>query len=450
MDINEINKTAYNLINLLFIKDLEKKNGNSVDRKKFIGDSECIGKIDVRKTVYFTIYETDILNNNISANVILDNKKVGLDRKNYQLLKNLVEELLNDNFIYENCDFEFIEKKVFGWIIEVYSKSKADFDLYNYLLLNIEKEKNDHIFYFKVNNLAIEDNFVVGNCEFKSLEENFFEERLIEINHNSINISEKDDEAFLMYNKSFLNKLLITTSFSGVHNKALSQAKKQVELSINALKIFLSLESLNKKNLFNVDFNDMNNDVTEYFSYTNNSDFHTIIGSKKSSAVPVEISSNSFNEFKKEGLENISEFLKNNKKNELYFEIESLINDYGNINSTQNLHIRLVWLVSFFERVIIPKSNTKGKGLIYLKNNILPKLINNFDAEIAGKVNTIYKIRDKYLHNRIELPIGVDSILMFKEIAKLFLLKLIFLNNSNCQTLEDVQRFFDISTSKNL
>ena len=82
------------------------------------------------------------------------------------------------------------------------------------------------------------------------------------------------------------------------------------------------------------------------------------------------------------------------------------------------------------------------------RNNVLPKLISNFNDEVASQINKIYNIRDKYIHNRIEIPIDVDSLLMFKDIARIFILKLINLNNSNYESLEDVQNYFKIQILK--
>lgn len=192
----------------------------------------------------------------------------------------------------------------------------------------------------------------------------------------------------------------------------------------------------------------IHDEISEYFSYsktTKNFDTSIDVGNQ---TTPVEIDKEKLNELNSYGLKIVSKFLQNKKSNELYFEIESLINELGNINSTKNFHNRIILLISFFERIVIPKTNTKGKGLAFLKNNVLPKLINNFNDDIASQINRIYNIRDKYIHNRIEIPIDINSMLMFKNIARIFLLKLINLNNLNYQSLEEVQEHFEIPVSK--
>ncbi|WP_333851803.1 hypothetical protein [Epilithonimonas sp.] len=449
MNINEINKIAYSLIKLLEVKNIVKQKESIEQRKKYIGEQESVAEFNLKEGDFFIIYENDILNNNVAVSAIIKNTEVGLNRENYQILNKLVEELLiNNSYINDNCDFEFVEKKLFKWIIEIYSKNKADFDFYDYLMLSIEKEKNDYFFYFKINDLIIEEAFSLGNCKFTSLDKNFFEARLEEMNQNEVNISIAEQKDFISLNKMFLNRVLIAVTFSAVHSKATIKAMNEVELSVNALKIFLTFESLTQTSLFNVDFKDMNNDCFEYFSYNKKGNFNTVIGSKKSTTQPTEVSLRYLKNLKLKGLEKISKFLKNKKSSELYLEIENLINEYGSINSTPDLRIRIVLLVSYFERIIIPKTNLKGKGQAFLKNNILPKLIANPDEEIANKINRIYRIRDKYLHNRIELPIDVDSFLVFNDIARIFLLKLVDLNNLNYETLDDVYAYFKIPTSK--
>lgn len=447
MNIKKINEESHNLVKLLYFKDFIGSDILSNNEKKMIGQPECIKVFNLTEVKDVMIYNHDILENIIAVRTIRNEQEIGLSQENYYHLKMIVEELLLDNFICENSDFRFLEVKIFEWLICIYLEKEIDNDLYKYILSEVEYEKAEYSFYFKLNDIIIEDHFVVGNCYLTSIDQTFFEKRLEETNLNNEKVSQDDNKAFYSFFNKFCNRVLITTTVNAISNKAVLLAKKEVELSINALKVFLSIESLTKTNLFNIDFM-IHDEISEYFSYSKTSkNFDTSID-VGNNTIPIEIDKKKLNELNSYGLKVVSKFLQNKKSNELYFEIESLINELGNINSTKNFHNRIILLISFFERIVIPKTNTKGKGLAFLKNNVLPKLISNFNDDIASQINRIYNIRDKYIHNRIEIPIDINSMLMFKNIARIFLLKLINLNNLNYQSLEEVQEHFEIPILK--
>lgn len=446
MNIQKINQDSHNLVKLLYIKDFIGDDILFHTEKKMNGQPESTKIFHLSESTDVIIYNHDILENIIAVRTIIYGKEIGLKQENYHYLKVIVEELLLDQFICENSDFKFLEVKTFKWLVSIYLEKEIENDLYKFILSKLEEEKSEYSFYFKLNDLIIEDHFVVGNCELTSIDQTFFEKRLEETNSYNERISQDNNKAFYSFFNRFCNRVLITITVNAIKDKAILLAKKEVELSINALKMFLSVESITKKNLFDIDFI-IHDEISEYFSFSKTTkSFDTIID--VGNHIPVKIDNQKLNELNSYGLKVVSLFLQNKKNSELYFEIESLINELGNINSTKGFHDRIVLLVSFFERIIIPKTNVKGKGLAFLKNNVLPKLISNFNDEVASQINKIYNIRDKYIHNRIEIPIDVDSLLMFKDIARIFILKLINLNNSNYESLEDVQNYFKIQILK--
>lgn len=144
------------------------------------------------------------------------------------------------------------------------------------------------------------------------------------------------------------------------------------------------------------------------------------------------------------GLETVATFITAKKDTELYFQLEASINSLGDVNSTMNLYSRVVKLVSYFENLIIPKNNLKGKGQTYLNKNIIPKILDLEKEKLVVVVNKIYNIRDKYIHNKIELPIDANDLYSMKRFALIFLLHNIKLNDT-CNTLDDLYNHFGIS-----
>jgi len=160
--------------------------------------------------------------------------------------------------------------------------------------------------------------------------------------------------------------------------------------------------------------------------------------------VPVQLTDEFMKLAETKGLSKFSEFAKNRRDTELYFLTIDLIKQLSAIVSTHDNYEKTVKAISLFESICVPKNSTQAKGETYLKKKVIPKLFSNHDsATLIKLLRQHYKIRDKYLHNYIHLPLNKTDLAIFLEYQRFFILKVIELNNRFI-TLSEMLNYLEI------
>lgn len=443
---NEINTSGYDLFGqLTVVKDSSRKITIEEDdaRAKLVGEV-CLGTFKLAQGEHPKYSHQDLLGNAIDITCEINGMKIGYNETTYKNLISLAIRFLDIDYFEKYVDYQFIAKHIFDWVVDLYDKNRAEYNLYTYIQNEVEKELNDYTYFFKVQDLIIEEEFVVGNCTFTFKKSDYFESIFDEMLVDSKNLKPENKAGFVDAHKSFLNKVLVCSTVRGVKAKAELIIKKEVELSINAIKCLLINESLHPRTeLFNVDYLYMNQTMSNYFSTTTSAKDFCMHLESKNSPTPITIDKFRFQELTQAGLETFNYFLLHKKNSELYYRTELQINLLGEINSTMDLYLRVTKLISFFENMIIPFDNYTAKGKTYMKNIISIIVAPNDQQKITKSVFNLYDIRDKYLHNRNQLPIDHLDLLNVKVLAVLFLLVIVDLNKE-LNTMEEMQLQFGI------
>lgn len=383
--------------------------------------------MDLGEVQDFKTFNTDGYENKVSAFASLKEGYIGLTPTNYRRLQELVIQALEYKQINQKADYEFIETEIFNWLILCYRDKRIKKNLVNYLEDRIDENCKEYIFYFKILALAIEESFLVGDVEISHLSEDKIQSEL-ELLKEIKNDTEELDSFF----KEFKEPVLARILSYGVESKANKAAMLKVELSINALKCFFINESLTLSyQIFDVDFNFNTNDFSSFIYETTEKKFSFQSSlNRTQGGHPIIIKKDKLEELRKSGLSRFSNFINDPKNGSLYEEIILGINHLGRVTSTRNLYHRVVELISFFERFIVPKDSSKAYGQKRLKDNLLPKIpyIKDDIENYRKYVNNFYRIRDKYLHNKIEIPIDLHDLFYFQRLGTLLLIYCMELN----------------------
>jgi hypothetical protein len=145
----------------------------------------------------------------------------------------------------------------------------------------------------------------------------------------------------------------------------------------------------------------------------------------------------------RDGLLIFHQFIISKRSSEIYYEMENAIIQFGSLSSFSNLYERIINLISFFETLIIPKNNYKAKGETILKNNVIPMFNVGKLEEMRANIRRLYDIRDKYVHNRVELAIDVESFYSVTLCGLVFLVHCIS-ESSSMKTIDDLHAHFNI------
>lgn len=438
MTANEINIEAYKLIDLISVEPIRKSNESPDDFKDIAGVSEIL---EIDEVENFVESITDPYGFTVGRLIHHDNKRVGIKPDNYKLLRDLSVEILKLDNHSTYSDLDFIEQSFFNWIIDIYKTKRAKSDLISYIKECISSETFDYKFYFKIEALGIKKSFSVGIVEITYFDKESIENEYQLLNEKH-NLSRKDfDDSY----KEYFESVIASIKIRGVRKKAEKEAKREIHLSLNALKCLLIQESIQRHiQIFDVDFNYHNAAFSKFLARNCDSDTGLNINlSRKFGAAPIIIKEKQLYNYKKLGLNKFSEFLENKKNTELYRITEDSINHFGDMISTRDLYERTVKLISFFEGIVVPKSNNKAKGQGYLKKNVLSKLPYKDIEFLKPIITRYYNIRDKYLHNRIELPIDLNELFEIQKMGLVFLLMMVDFNKIKNE-LDDFLLFFDI------
>lgn len=430
----ELNIEIFDLVNLVSSKSfLDKSYKNKNDN--YIGDNE-IARFEKPESLISSIKDKD-------GNIIESYKdSLGLKKNSYKKLRNITDKIIELYPYSEFTSIRFIEKILFEWIIDAYLNKKTEVEPLTYLKQCYEKDINNYNFYFKLESFRIQKPFRIGAVEFTFFDDNFLSIQLEKFKREFPNKSEKE---FKLFFKEFISIPIVKITSKGIRDKAEQNAKKSINISIDALKCFLVIESINLKYKLP--------DVEYRFSKTNNLFIYDTVSDKfdyqlkfDNEAMPISIDSKKLQELNKLGLGIVSDFISNKRNNELYNKIIEMISSIAEYSSERNLHERIVKIVSTYESIFIPQSPTRGgrpKGLTLIKQ-VLDKILDQSDEEQIKRIFIGFdKIRNSYLHNRIPKFIDVNDLIVAQSIMILLLIELIQLNEK-LKTLGELLDHFEI------
>lgn len=445
--ILSINQNGYMVFELVKSRPILQTSRSLEQQRR--DDEEGIPTLQMADNFISQFSNLDIFNNNVNIGARLPNEEILIDESDYNQFKFLVEQFLSIDFINRLADYKFIVKIAFDWMIQLYINKVATIELYDFVVAEIEKKAKQRHYDFIIKALEIKTAFQVGNCHFHQLSHDdslrIFQTTNTEASKNGRDIKLQDwDKIF----NSFVNTPLATVTVFGVKSKCVELAKKEIRLSVNSLKCFLFPQMLRSGvDTFNVDFDYRVVEKVEYLSHVGNFQNIGFNVEFPTNTQPISIGQVEFTKIMQDGLFLFHQFIISKRNVEIYYEIENAIIQFGSLSSFSNLYERIINLISFFETLIIPKNNYKAKGETILKKNVIPKLHIGNQEVMRANIRRLYDIRDKYVHNRVELAVDVES---FYSVTLCGLVFLVYCINaiSSMNTIDDLHCHFNIVNDK--
>ena len=443
---NELEVKSVELLSSLEINHLyeNKENTQFVDRIEYKGQgmSEIL-TIKGEDVVIAKHFTTNPKTNKKSVKILFSNNFIILSESNYETLEELIKLTLNVVFFTNNATYNFLENTIYEWIVNCMSEKRIAINLVNFLYISVDKSLKEYIYYFPIDSMAIEKPFDLGIIEIT-----FFTEQEILNQYEKLKLVREDcagdiDELF----KKYRNRIIAKTKVKGIPDKAEIMAKKNVVLALNVFKLFFSYESVNDYyQMFDVEFESKRLSPYTFLceSSRGDFDFKEMLQVRHGSS-PIVVNDRVLGQIAKENIYYLLQFISSYKDNELNNVIVGFINDLGSAFSIRNYYERVVKLVSSFEGILLSTNHKKGAGETLLKNNVLKKmnLSEEEDNLIKKLIRDYYEVRNKYIHNKLELPINLIELGTFQY----FSLKFIFLlveQSAHYSNLDEVLIYFEV------
>jgi hypothetical protein len=438
--INHLNQEVYSLIKLIkkCTPELESKRKSeylgSIKEKPFSDwtDKFVSGPV-IEKEITITGEITSIKKR-------FDNKCYEIDRNTCQKITKMAESIYKQKNIQSKVGKDFIEERIIHWIMKTFENKKADNEFSNFLIDEIENLIENLKIRFKIINLEIEYPFYIGNIELHYLTKDFFSK----LNDNKL---EKDK----LNGDKYIGQVFASCIIKAEAEKAQTIAYKNCGLAIDILKIFsLTLHFPNYKLIFDIDkrisFNpEFHEIILQNLNIEN--DFRLSFLSSRDGQTPYIIDKAKLTRMEQLGLNEFSNFIKQDLGTKLYGLIIDSIEHFANALSTRDLHKRISELFSILESLLLKdnKSPIQDSISIYLS-----KLVSNNIEErkkIIDIVKELYNVRSKMIHHFIKDDFKEES-LQILQVYVLILLKKMIKLASKHETKESIINEIDAEILK--
>jgi len=345
---------------------------------------------------------------------------IGLDEEDFSHLKELLAALLEDGLFANYANLAFLTEKTFDWIISVYRLIKAEKELTAYLKDVVHQDTKEYHFYFRVLPIGILEKFQIGDVELGY----FSEKQKQELYQQSLlhQPSQSFEQFTAGYQENF-ESIHAHVAVKGVPGRAEEIAKRKAEEAVDVLKCFCAKYALSPHlQLFDLDYRLQANEAGSYMRLIEgNLKEPGLLTKRKERQMPLQITSEMTEEFRSLGIEEFSSFIKSEKRSSLGEEVILGMKQLATIASTGNRYEKVIQIISLAESLCVPKETSgKAKGESRVKK-LIPQLTSNKEDEQAftEAFTKAYRIRDRYLHNYIQLPVDLKMLFILRSCLKM-------------------------------
>jgi hypothetical protein len=406
------------------------------------GSERIIDLGPVSNLAYTTINPDD--HSLTSKYIDVNGTMIGLNDEDFRDLKGLLEPLLEQTIFGRYADIGFLVENTFDWIIEVYRLQKATMNLIPFLSERLDAVLKDYHFYFRIRPVEIEEKLVIGEGEI-----GYFRSEMIEEYYRNF-VQVKPGTTFQAFQKLYgdhFTGIHVHLKIKGVPERAEALARRKAEQIVDVLKCFcVDYGIQDYYQVFDLDYRLPANGAASILRLADGKiEKSEMLFRNVDRMVPIQLTKLEVEKFNVRGLSEFSNFLVHIEMNELSELILNSIHLLSTIISTPNPYEKVVKAISFIENIVIPKdAQGKAKGLTRVKK-IIPQITSNqIDIDrITGAIFRAYTIRDKYLHNYVQLPLEKETLFYLMEFERAVVLKLIRLSK-RYTTISEIYQIFGI------
>lgn len=395
------NKTAFDLISLMEIKDIEK----TTTSKNYIGSVAERPKVDWSDKLVDKPYVTssiDIMAKKLDIYEEYQGKKTGFNKTNYIEFENFLKKVYKVKSISQKISFKYLYETTFNWLVMVKKSGQAQTEFTIYLSSEIEGVLTSTKYRFEVLNLDIEKPFKLGNVTFEYFTESFFDSIKAQPEKDMKEIKERyKGRVFVSYE---LGKVEISRGEEIAYEHCCN--------AMNVLKLFSPTISIpNYRTDFDIDRRVRTNLQSELI--TGDFDSSDLCISLKKEAKT--------HDFNVSTIDYILKFAKNFEKlilieepNELQKLLINSLSMSSEAISNPNVHKRIVGLLTIWESLLLKDTSSPIMDSVSMyASKLLRRTVDERKAFISF-FKEIYDIRSKAIHHAKEIELDMHRIAQFQ------------------------------------
>jgi len=414
MTINEkkreyIDKEIFNILDLfeesesdVFEKPKSEKSGSSAQKIPIAWSHKLVDTPIVVSQTNF--------NNVVAKKECYSGKCIGLNTTNYARLLKLTDTIYQEKSIGNCISKEFIESKIFEWLIKTYKAKKVETTFSYAMLDEFQKALKNYKFHFPILYLDLNKPFQIGNVYFGY----FTKEYLTSLNeyHRKKNPETyKDDFEGLRAN--YQGKVFVSYKIKAERQKAEEIALAHCSLAVDILKMCSETTDVPFIELgFDIDSRvkvnpqsetivcDADNELEGFnISLARPTHHHKIDDKEWEHIIQRQITD--FHKFLISLTEDLSEMQKL---------IINSIKRYGNAISNKNLHQRIVELFTILESLLLLDKNSPIIDSVckYCSKLVFKKVEDR--KFLIDLLKTMYDVRSNLIHHGKEISFDIDHL----------------------------------------
>lgn len=419
-----IDKEIFNILDLF-----EESSSDAFDKPQMKESGSILQKIPIDLTDKLVdkpiIISQTNYNNVVAKKECYSGKCIGLNQTNYARLLKLSDTIYQEKSIRNYISKEFIEIKIFEWLIHTYKTKKVETVFSYFILDEMQQALKKYKFHFPILYLDLYKPFQIGNVQFSY----FTKEYLTSLNeyHKDKNPENYKNE-FEELRKNYQGKVFVSYIIKAERQKAEEIALAHCSLAVDILKMCSETTDVPFIELgFDIDSRVKVNSQSEIIICDADNEFegfninlarpthHHKIDDKEWEHI-IQRQMADFHKFLLSLTEDLSEMQKL---------IINSIKRYGNAISNKNLHQRIVELFTILESLLLLDKNSPIIDSVckYCSKLVFKKVEDR--KFLIDLLKTMYDVRSNLIHHGKEISFEIDSLRKLQYTVIMLLIELI-------------------------
>jgi len=361
------------------------------------------------------ITETDFFGA-ISKMEIYNGRSIGLSKLNYSSVQKLAKTVSNEKSIKHRVSLEFIEGKIFQWVVKTYKAKKAESTMSYFLLDEFEDAVREYKIRFPLLYLDIAQPFKIGNATFEFLTKEFFDD-FLEYKKNKK--ESKSNEGLDVMRKKYQGRVFVSYIVSAEKLKAEEIALAHCALAVDVLKMCSETTDFPSEKIgFDIDSRVRFSDRSEVIISNANNEFEMFNINFSSRNNLMKNWNAQWIEIILQRVKIFNDFLGSlsDEPTELELLIINSFKRYGNAISNHNHHQRVVELFTILESLLLTDNSLQIIDSVCRYSSRLVVSTLSERKELISLLKRMYDVRSKLIHHGKEVDFKEEDLRYLQQI----------------------------------
>ncbi|MDQ0965383.1 hypothetical protein QFZ20_000786 [Flavobacterium sp. W4I14] len=356
---------------------------------------------------------------------VYNNRSIGFNGLDYLRVKKLAATASEEKSIVYKISEDFIENKIFKWLVKTHKENRAEKTLSTFLLDEFLMVCKNRRIRFPIVNLDIDNAFEIGKAKFDFFTEDYFNKLK---QHNAEQGSTSNEDSYSHIRNKYQGKVFVSFDVVAEVQKAEEIALEYCSLTVDILKMcsdMLDLPDLGLK--FDIDSRVKFASQSEVILTMAENELEEFTINMYGPQGRYRIGKKQWTQMLKRGLAVFHIFLINltDEPTELQSLIVNSIKRFGNAISIHSLHQRIVELFTILESLLLLNTNSPIIESVcrYCSKLVFKKIEDRKQAIELLKI--MYDVRSKLIHHGKEVRFDMDNLRKLQYIVVMLLEALI-------------------------